>query len=176
MNLKSLAGASLLALVTAAAHAENLSPTVELVPNAGTPGYFSAALGVTHEFAGSFTDTITISGATAGMVSASLVTIGFLPETDIDLVSVTLNGLPLIIDGGSTAVEVASLPLSAFNGMLTLVVTGTAAPLLGTGEAIAASYAGTVNVSSPVPEPESYALLLAGLGVVGLLSRRRFLG
>ena len=31
----------------------------------------------------------------------------------------------------------------------------------------------TVDVSPAVPEPESYALALAGLGVVGLLARRR---
>lgn len=30
-----------------------------------------------------------------------------------------------------------------------------------------------LTVAAPVPEPESYALLLAGLGVLGLLSRRR---
>jgi hypothetical protein len=33
------------------------------------------------------------------------------------------------------------------------------------------SYIGTV--SAPIPEPETYALMLAGLGVVGLLARRR---
>jgi hypothetical protein len=30
-----------------------------------------------------------------------------------------------------------------------------------------------VSVSAPVPEPESYAMLLAGLGVVGMMGRRR---
>lgn len=176
MQLKTLACAALFALGAAAAHAEDLTQTVDLVPNADTPGAYSAAFGATHEFAGMFTDTITFSGAAEGQVSASLITIGFLPGTDINLSSVTLNGLPLAIQGGGTSVEVASLPLSAFSGPLTLVVMGTAAPTLGSGEAIAASYAGTVNVTSAVPEPETYALLLAGLGVVGLLSRRRFMG
>ena len=31
-------------------------------------------------------------------------------------------------------------------------------------------------IPSPVPEPETYAMLLAGLGVVGMLARRRKLG
>jgi len=57
MNLKTLACASLLALGAAASHAEDLTSTVDLVPNEGTPGFFSAALGVTHAFAGAFTAT-----------------------------------------------------------------------------------------------------------------------
>ena len=176
MRLKPLVCAALLAFGAVSAYAEDINTTVTLIPNEGTPGSFSAAFGLTHEAAGAFTDTFTITGSTSGFVSASLVTIGFMPETNINFTSVTLNGLPLIVTGGGMGVEVAALPLSAFSGPLTLVVTGTAAPTLAVGTAIAASYAGTVNVSSPVPEPESYALLLAGLGVVGLLSRRRFLG
>jgi hypothetical protein len=35
-----------------------------------------------------------------------------------------------------------------------------------------ASYGGNI-VATPVPEPETYAMLLAGLGVVGFLARRR---
>lgn len=35
-----------------------------------------------------------------------------------------------------------------------------------------AAYSGELSVT-PVPEPETYALLLAGLGVVGLVARRR---
>lgn len=176
MRLKILACAAMLATAALASHAEDLTPTVPLIPNEAIPGSFSAGFGVTHEFAGSFSDTLTISGALSGFVSASLVTIGFLPQANINLTSVTLNGMPLVIVGGGMGVEVASLPLSAFSGPLTLVVTGMAAPSMLAGTAIAASYAGTVNVSAPVPEPESYALLLAGLGVVGLLSRRRFMG
>jgi hypothetical protein len=32
---------------------------------------------------------------------------------------------------------------------------------------------GSVNFTSPVPEPETYAMLLAGLGVIGWMARRR---
>jgi hypothetical protein len=31
-------------------------------------------------------------------------------------------------------------------------------------------------VTTPVPEPETYGMLLAGLGVLGLVARRRKLG
>jgi len=32
---------------------------------------------------------------------------------------------------------------------------------------------GSVNFTAPIPEPETYALLLAGLGAVGWVARRR---
>lgn len=35
-----------------------------------------------------------------------------------------------------------------------------------------ASYAGNINIS-PVPEPETYAMMLAGLGLIGFSARRR---
>jgi len=38
--------------------------------------------------------------------------------------------------------------------------------------AAAASYAGNISIS-PVPEPETYAMMLAGLGLIGLSIRRR---
>jgi len=42
----------------------------------------------------------------------------------------------------------------------------------GVNSAAQASYSGNVAIT-PVPEPESYALLLAGLGAVGFVARRR---
>jgi hypothetical protein len=37
---------------------------------------------------------------------------------------------------------------------------------------LSASYAGNISIS-PVPEPETYAMLLAGLGLIGFSARRR---
>jgi len=58
------------------------------------------------------------------------------------------------------------------SGPLVLTVTGIAAPASSAGSSIAASDAGTLNVS-PVPEPQSLALMLADLGAAGVLKRRR---
>ena len=38
------------------------------------------------------------------------------------------------------------------------------------------SYGGTLTITSAVPEPETYALMLAGLGVMGFIAMRRKAG
>ena len=62
------------------------------------------------------------------------------------------------------------------NGLLTGTITTTGAPLLlalaGTTAGAGASYTGFLNLS-PVPEPETYAMFLAGLGALGLMASRR---
>jgi hypothetical protein len=37
----------------------------------------------------------------------------------------------------------------------------------------AASFGGAVSLAAPVPEPETYGMMLAGLGVLGYMARRR---
>lgn len=171
MKLKNLLVAGLLAAGASAAFAENITQSVALVPSAGAPGSFSAGWGVTHLRAGTFTDTFTFTGSpSTGQVSSALVTIGFQPNTNINFTSASINGRSFAITSGTT--DLATLDLGAFSGPLTLTVTGTAAPSLAAGTNIAASYAGVVNVS-PVPELQTLAMMLAGLGVVGTVGRRR---
>lgn len=71
--------------------------------------------------------------------------------------SVTLN----------TVVLSPTNPLLA--GNYTLQVRGTVTGLGG------GSYAGTLNLT-PIPEAETYAMFLAGLGLMGFISRRRKFG
>lgn len=58
-------------------------------------------------------------------------------------------------------------PLLLTAGTYTLQVRGMVSGLAG------GSYAGVLNVTPPIPEPETYALLLAGLGMVGAMARRK---
>jgi MYXO-CTERM domain-containing protein len=171
MQIHKTLAAIALAVAAVASHAENINQGVTLVPNVAAPGTFSAGWGVTHSFAGAFTDVFSFTSGVSGNVASSLVTIGFLSTTDIDFNSVSINGAAYsITDLGS--VDLASFGPQFVNSPMVLTVTGIAAPSLAAGTAIAASYAGTLNVS-PVPEPSSAALWMAGLGAGGLLVRRR---
>jgi PEP-CTERM motif len=171
--LKSLLCVALLSTGALTAQAENFNPVTALTPNVALPNLFAATFGLTHLEAGAFTDTLTFTGVQSGQVSAGLLSIGFLPHHDLSFSSVTLNGQALMLDqAGPGGLKVASSPFMAFSGPITLVVSGVAGPSFTTGSSVAATYAGMLNVSN-VPEPESAALLLAGLGVLGFLSRRR---
>ncbi|WP_457446321.1 PEP-CTERM sorting domain-containing protein [Roseateles sp. P5_E4] len=72
---------------------------------------------------------------------------------------------------GSTSVPVGAFSSFAVTGAsITLNASGGSFAAIGAQPQNKLSFAFTAN---PVPEPETYALLLAGLGVVGLLARRR---
>lgn len=170
MQLKHIAAAATLAVVAVSAQAEDLTLNIPMVANAALPGAFSGGFGVTHIAAGPFTDTLNFVGGGSGFVAASLVTLGFQSFSNINFTSVSLNGRPLTLSGNGSF-DTALLPLTQLNGPFTLRVTGIAAPTLQAGAAIAASYAGTVNIS-PVPEPSPAAMWLAGLAALAFLSRR----
>lgn len=173
MKLKPLFCAALLACAAAGASAEDFTQDIAFVPNAGMAGAGSAAWGVTHVEAGAFTDTFTFTGLSDGFFSGSLVTIGFMDTDNIDFQSVDVNGQSYNLVGSGTGLEVASFNMQALTGPLVLTVVGIAGPGLEAGADISASYAGTANLA-PIPELQTTAMMLAGLGVVGMLGRRRF--
>lgn len=91
----------------------------------------------------------------------------------------TTNSVASIIQNWGTTVNfspsvgittVVLNPISLAAGSYTLQIKGTVAGLSG------GSYAGVLNIANPVPEAESYAMLLAGLGVISFVSRRRKVG
>lgn len=80
------------------------------------------------------------------------------------LSTVNLTGTPVV--NPPVVVSV----LSGFTGVL--IPGAYSLRISGTTAAGGASYGGNV-VLTPVPEPETYALMLAGLGVIGFVAARR---
>lgn len=74
-----------------------------------------------------------------------------------------------LIPGFVTSETVVLNPVVLLAGTYTLQIKGT---VIGTG---GGSYAGVLNLS-PIPEVETYAMFLSGLGLMGMISRRRKLG
>lgn len=171
MKLRKLALAAAIGISTSGAFADNISTVVAVVPNAALPGAYSAAWGATHVEAGAFTDVFNFSGGANGWFSSSLITSGFLDNANIDFQTVSVNGVAYTLSPNAP-IEWATLGLTQLNQPFTLTVTGIAAPALTAGASIAASYAGTADIT-PVPEPETAALMLGGLGLLGFLARRR---
>lgn len=159
MKIKSFIAAA--ALMVAAS--SSFATTINLVQDSVNPLNYTGGFNVTHS--GAFTDTFTFSPSfSSSVVSAVLTSIGFTTVTDINFTAVSINGQALNIVNGlvDTATTLTQLNLT---GPLTLSVSG----LSGSN----ASYSGTVNVTAVIPEPETYALMLGGLGLVGFAARRR---
>ncbi|WP_431478493.1 FxDxF family PEP-CTERM protein [Massilia eburnea] len=159
----------LLAVAASAVQADNVVVNVNL---GGSATEQSAAFGVTHLEKGAFADTFNFSpSAGTYSVDASLVTLGFSPRTDVTFTAAYVNGHELTLSGPGLFESGFLLP-SVITGPLALSVFGYV-DFEDTGFTPAsASYSGTLNISA-VPEPGGYAMLLAGLGVVGTLGLKR---
>ena len=115
--------------------------------------------------------TITLSGTSN--VAGDL---GFIKEGTLQFGSwlvpvtfstVTFSGSSLTTSGVSLSASGSSFSFTNLAaGTYKLLASGTAAP--GIGSYVSANYTVT-----PVPEPESYAMFLAGLGIMGAIARRR---
>ncbi len=162
MKLKSILLAAMLAVSTGGALAEDYTPPS--ISLNGGPVNWTTSLGTSHT-AGDFTDTYTFTYSGLPGLATGFFANFTSSGGDIDFGSATLNGINLnVVNAGAqfSASYYNNIPVS---GILTLIINGST-----TG---GASYAGTLDVTSPVPEPETYGMLLAGLGVVGFLARRR---
>ena len=172
MKLQSLAAAALLSTVVSSSFALN-----EVLPPLNPSASFD------NTVSGLFTDTFQFSLTGLSIVAVSITNneinsgsssfggiLGFSGFVDLPVgadVPLTYSTTPVPGPDGST-IHVQRLE---GNGLLplgtyTIVVTGTGI----TGST--ASYGGNV-VATPVPEPETYAMMLAGLGAIGFLVARR---
>lgn len=108
-------------------------------------------------------DTLSFSGLAAGTYKVVLSYSG----NYVDFTSVTLNSAPASYSWTSPS---GSFTIGGFElnsgSPFNLVFTGS--PI----DASKASYSGQITVSA-VPEPATYGMLLGGLGLMGLVARRR---
>jgi hypothetical protein len=114
-------------------------------------------------FSDVFNFTLPSNGTGTSLVSSiALSEIG--EPGDLEFTSVILDGVYSfdVVNGFISAAGLGKTWLNA--GAHSLVVSGTS---IGS-----ASYGGNFNVA-PVPEPATWALMIAGLGVVGMAMRRR---
>jgi len=171
-NIKLLAVASALAFASTGSLANNVDNDITA---AGGTNFF----GVVHTDSFDFTDTFTFNVAPIipplgqfWQADASLVTTNLGSSVhNIDFTSASLNGEPLTLSPTGDF-EFGNLSVANFaEGPLVLTVTG----FSGADGGEFASYSGTMNISL-VPEPETYAMLLAGLGLIGFSVRRRMQG
>ena len=158
MKLSSLALAVTLALASSASFAAG-GPLDLSSGSAGLQGTPAA---------GSFADVYTFSLVSTVVASASITSV-VNGAQDIDFSSIVISGpsgsfsFSLLL---GDPVEVWSLSSTTLApGSYTLTLSGTNSPA-------GASYGGNLAVSA-VPEPETYAMLLAGLGGLGFVVRRR---
>jgi PEP-CTERM motif len=84
------------------------------------------------------------------------------PGTLMSAWGTTVNYSPTV-----SATTVVLNPLLLNAGTYTLQIRGTVVGTAG------GSYSGVLNLAPPVPEPETYAMMIAGLGLVGFAARRR---
>lgn len=82
-------------------------------------------------------------------------------------------------DSSSTVIPTTFLPLDAMSGNLLALPLGEgtySASIFGQGASEAGAYSLNWSIelnAAPVPEAETYAMILAGLGLVGFMARRR---
>lgn len=130
---------------------------------------FLGNLSFTEVFGGSVTVSgsadVAVNGVPAGSVS------GALPRT------ITADAPPVFAQGYFSALQTSpAFSFSSFtvsNASLTVDLSGTNVSSFASLQGQPQNQLRVSLIATPVPEPETYALMLAGLGLVGFLARRR---
>jgi hypothetical protein len=182
MKIKSLAAASLLCIATSGAFAAFATPIAFQPLNDGSgsesgsfSGLGSGAAFVFDAVAGSSLDLASVTSTYLSTTAAGSVLSGF------HVTGLTLDGSSFGANAASS-LAIGSKKTPRFNnydnwsfsvdalsgGTHVLEVFGTGTPSLG-----AQAFTGTLTLTPAVPEPETYALMLAGIGALGIVGRRR---
>ncbi len=166
MKIKSVAAAAL--LVAASVGASAAGGALGSLGPIGAASFSSGPLAP----GASFSDVWTFSLVAPSSVSASASNVEVFvgPSTFNNIIgfAALLDSTPLsytLIPFGGGAVQVLAASTGLGAGGHTLTISGTAG-------SFGATYSGTV-VAAPVPEPETLAMMLAGLGSIGFMALRR---
>jgi len=170
MYRKSLAAFAGLALASSVASASTIALTFDGVDQ--WSGSFTALSTGPNSFT---LDLTGLSGSWTSINLNSVISANFSGGSGYDVSSVTFDGnaytpVANVTVPGVFGVDAWTYQLSNVTaGLHTLVINGT---LIGG----TVGFTGSVNIhTQPVPEPQTYALLLAGLAAIGALARRRSL-
>lgn len=183
----SLAGSAAFAQTTGSTTTSTIGNTPQTLSLTDGAGFFGDTFGANNQgamfsdkfnFSVTGTGTGTGTGSTAGMNSLDAIISSISPSASTGL---NITGLSLYNSGGtlvssgnmlqSGAVDVWTISSSNLAaGNYYLQVSGS---MMGT---TSAAFGGAVQMAAPVPEPETYGMMLAGLGVLGFLARRRKAG
>ncbi|MDR7334913.1 FxDxF family PEP-CTERM protein [Roseateles asaccharophilus] len=164
MKLKSLVAATLAVAAVSGAHAADadwgVHPAAPVLTGAWNP-------------AGSFLDTFSFSLGSAATVTSSVLSFGNTVGGSYGLWSFGSDNTFGTADDESLGVwTLSTLPGPATNHVLDLDAGSYYYTVGGRALAGGSAYALSSSVAA-VPEPETYALLAAGLGIVAFVARRR---
>lgn len=170
MKLKMFSAAILLALSAPAMSAECLHYS-SLGSVGATPVSFASQCSRTpSSWSANFTDHYSFSLSSLGDVTGGLVNFLFFQSNDVNFNSVAITG------SGFSGIDTDSADGFSFAGLSAgnydLAVSGyiDRNQLMG---GYTGAISSTAAVAAPVPEPETYAMLMLGLAGVGFAARRR---
>jgi hypothetical protein len=159
--MKKLFLAAMLAATVAAGASAAYADTFTLTFPAPTADGSTSANYGRGGITGSFTDTWNFT-LPSGLSSATISSILTANSNNVNFTTVTLDGVPLIVDstGSFESRHILNVPITS--GPQTLVVTGSLGAGTGTG-----AYGGVISFSPAVPEPATWALMILGVGLAG---------
>jgi PEP-CTERM motif len=170
MKLKMFSAAILLAIGAPVMAAECTGDGSSLGVIGAAPTSFASQCGRLPFGSASFTDHYSFSIAALGNVAGGFVDFLVFQWNDVNLNSVVVTGQGQVRSDSNAADGFSFAGLSA--GTYDLAVSG----YLDRGQLIG-GYTGAISssatVAAPVPEPETYAMLMLGLAGVGFAARRR---
>ncbi len=163
MKLKVIAAALVSVAVSAGAYAAGGS-----LGTIGNASFASGSIAPGAVISDVWTFSIAVGSSVAASVTNVEIFAGPFAINNILGFSATLDASPLTLTtvpfpGGAAQVLAAATSLLAGSHTLTI---------MGTAGDFGATYGGNI-VATTVPEPETLAMMLAGLGALGFLARRR---